>query len=102
MLDRNVMLEWNGPGLPSTQRDPELLRTLITPDGWKMNLGWDGAGELFHLAQDPAEMENQFYREESLSSIQRLTAEFNLWQRSTGDAVLAFDPQAWEQRRRKS
>lgn len=47
-------------------------------------------------------MENRFYREESLSLIERLTAEINLWQRSTGDAVLAFDRQAWEQRRRKS
>ena len=100
--DRNVMLEWNGPGQPGKKRDPELLRAIVTPDGWKMNLGWDGTGELFHLVQDPVEMENRFYREESLSLIERLTAEINLWQRSTGDAVLAFDRQAWEQRRRKS
>ena len=94
--DRNVMLEWNGPPHPGQTSDPELLRTIITPEGWKMNLAPGGIGELFHLKQDPREMVNLFYREESLPTIRRLAAEVNLWQRSTGDALIPFDEQAWK------
>jgi hypothetical protein len=98
---RNVMLEWNGPTRPGQTNAPELLRTIISTEGWKMNMGLAGAGELFHLIHDPREMVNLFYREESLSVIHRLAAEINLWQRSTGDVVVAFDEQAWAQRRRQ-
>jgi arylsulfatase A-like enzyme len=100
--DRNVMLEWNGPPRPGQKGDPELLRTIITPEGWKMNMGLEGTGELFHLINDPREMANLFYREESLGAIHRLAAEINLWQRSTGDAELIFDEQAWKRRRGKT
>jgi arylsulfatase A-like enzyme len=96
--DRNVMLEWNGPPLPGQKSDPELLRTIITPDGWKMNLAPGGIGELFHLASDPAEMVNLFYQQESLGVIRQLAAEINLWQRATGDAMIAFDELGWKGR----
>jgi arylsulfatase A-like enzyme len=96
--ERNVMLEWNGPPLPGQKSDPELLRTIITPQGWKMNLAPAGIGELFHLNNDPAEMVNLFYRQESLGIIHRLAAEINLWQRSTGDTMIPFDEQAWKGR----
>jgi arylsulfatase A-like enzyme len=99
--DRNVMLEWNGPTRPGQTNHPELLRTIITTEGWKMNMGLAGAGELFHLIHDPREMVNLFYREESLPVVRRLAAEINLWQRSTGDVVIPFDEQAWAQRRRQ-
>jgi arylsulfatase A-like enzyme len=99
--DRNVMLEWNGPPRPGQSSDPELLRTIITPEGWKMNLRREGTGELFHLIDDPREMMNLFYREDSLRVIRRLAAEINLWQRSTGDAMVPFDEQAWTLRRRQ-
>ncbi|MGA3323555.1 MAG: sulfatase-like hydrolase/transferase [Terriglobia bacterium] len=99
--DRNVMLEWNGQPQSGQSIDPERLRTIITPEGWKMNMGREGAGELFHLNDDPREMVNLFYREESLRVIRLLTAEVNLWQRSTGDAILPFDEQAWTQWRKK-
>jgi len=97
--DRNVMLEWNGPPRPGQSSDPEVLRTIISPEGWKMNLGHDGTGELFRLVHDPQEMVNLFYRQESLGVIRRLAAEINLWQQSTGDAMIPFDEQAWTQRR---
>jgi arylsulfatase A-like enzyme len=99
--DRNVMLEWNGPPRPGQNNDPELLRTIITPEGWKMNLGPEGTGELFHLIKDPGEMANLFYREGSLNVIRRLAAEIDLWQHSTVDVMIPFDEQAWTQRRRK-
>ena len=53
------------PG-PDRTIDPERLRTIITPEGWKMNMGREGTGELFYLNDDPREMVNLFYREESL------------------------------------
>lgn len=105
MPDRSVLLEWNGTTPPATgedpgwRGDPELTRTIITPRGWKMNLEQHGRGELFHLINDPQEMVNLFYRSESLDVIRRLTAELNLWQRSTGDSQIAFDEAGWNQAR---
>lgn len=95
--DRTVVLEWNGEARSENGIDPEFTRTIITPDGWKMNLERAGRGELFHLVRDPTEMTNLFYRPESLDVIRSLAGELNLWQRSTGDALLHFDEREWKQ-----
>jgi len=95
--ERSVVLEWNSETRSADADDPEFTRTIITPEGWKMNLERHGRGELFHLISDPAEMSNRFYRPESVEVIRRLTGELNLWQHSNGDSLLQFDEREWKQ-----
>jgi len=97
--ERDVIIEFNGPPWPFKTRFTEPLRTVRTGDGWKMTLAEKGEGLLYNLANDPGEMTNLFYFDESLPIIRRLAAEINLWQHATGDPLLRFDPAAWSKRR---
>lgn len=97
--ERDVMVEFNGPPWPYKDKFTQPLRAIRTVDGWKMTLTDGGAGELYNLARDPEERTNLFYHKGSLPIIRELAARINLWQRSTGDKLLPFDPEGWKQRR---
>ncbi len=96
--DQDVIVEWNEAG-PGDVRSSDLLRMMVTPDGWKMSVEADSRGELYNLAVDPRERTNLFYRDESIATIQQLVLRINRWQRSTGDSPLRFDSSRWRQHR---
>ena len=63
------------------------VRTVVTHDGWKLNLGRRGEQELYNLARDPGEAENLFGREGHGPIVDRLSGMIRRWQGRTGDRV---------------
>jgi hypothetical protein len=96
--ERDVVIEWNGAPWPPKEMKAysQPMRAIVTPEGWKMILAPDGYGTLYNLKQDPEERTNLFYRKSSLDLIQMLTHRLHLWQTSTGDTLIPFDPKEWE------
>jgi hypothetical protein len=103
-----VVVVWDGPDdlgnherLPaymSPQQQEELrrrlgtpLRTIVTPEGWKLTVDVEGNGELYNLRQDPAERVNLFGRPEHRALVHSLVERIRLWQRATGDRVAIAD-----------
>ncbi len=107
-----VFIEWNGPntgvtadrmgppnvppelvelaGAPADQiaaafGDP--VRTVVTPDGWKLNCSPLGEHELYHLSDDPLELRNLFWQSSLQPVARRLLERVRAWQKRTGDAV---------------
>ena len=92
-LRRNhAVLEWNtvpgakesSPVLPVTAPNG---RTIVSPDGWKLVLYDSNENMLFDHNRDPLEMENLYYRPESLPVIKRLRRKLTEWQKDTGDRL---------------
>ena len=108
--DCDVFIEWNGGNsgvvgegdgaflVPSALRgavspdqvaeavaDP--VRTVVTPDGWKLNQSRRGDHELYNLTNDPGELSNLYGREDSRPVIADLRERIVQWQQRTGDAV---------------
>jgi arylsulfatase A-like enzyme len=106
-LDEPVVIEWNGPNnglgdvrgsvqipewmtemataerIQAATTDP--VRTVITPDGWKLNCSPLGEHELYHLKEDPGETHNVFW--ENRPVVRRLRELIVRWQVRTGDVV---------------
>ncbi len=61
------------------------VRTVITPDGWKLNCSPRGEHELYSLRDDPYETRNVFGRHRDVA--QRLRDELVAWQEQTKDAA---------------
>ena len=101
--ERDVIVEWNGaPWPPKDMKDhAQPLRTIITPERWKMTLAPEGYGLLYNLKNDPDERTNLFYRNSSLGQIRTLTERIHLWQIATGDTLMPFDEKARESLRQK-
>jgi arylsulfatase A-like enzyme len=62
-------------------------RSLITADGWKLNLFHDDAPELYHLAEDPAELRNLRHDPAHSGRVGELAARLRSWQQANGDTV---------------
>ncbi len=63
------------------------IRTVITPDGWKLNLSEIGEHELFNLKEDPWEIRNLYHQNQYRQIIQKLSGYIEQWQRETEDKV---------------
>jgi len=63
------------------------LRTVVTADGWKLNLCQGDLGELYNLCEDPCEMVNLYARAEYRQVAEELTARIRAWQEQTRDTV---------------
>ncbi len=94
--DNDVFIEWNGADghIPASLGEAEPNqsmvhphRTVITPDGWKLNRYGRGQGELYNLARDPFELENLYHRGEQRGKIADLEERIRAWQEETGDEV---------------
>lgn len=105
----DVFVEWNGDdrffgNLIDTDRYPPYLeglagkdealaaladpiRTIITPDGWKLNWSAREENELFNLHDDPQELENLAYESETQSLIEDLKQRIRGWQKRTSDEI---------------
>jgi len=101
--ERDVIVEWNGAPWPFKEMKDyaQPLRTIVTPEGWKMTLAPEGYGLLYNLKNDPDEGTNLFYRNSSLEVVRTLSERIHLWQLATGDAPMTFDETAWEALRQK-
>ena len=90
----DVFVEWSGEdgharaGLGEAEPNQSMVhpyRTVVTAEGWKLNLYGKGQGELYDLRNDPFELENLFHRSEQAGRIGDLTQRIRMWQKETGD-----------------
>jgi len=63
------------------------IRTIITPEGWKLNYRRSGEHELYDLTEDPGETENLATDDEYADLIEDLYAVIVDWQLRTRDPV---------------
>jgi arylsulfatase len=104
-----VFVEWNGTntgivGEAATHHVPEALadaidpktltrhiadpvRTIIMPDGWKLNLSTLGEHELYNLQADPHERRNLATEGGARGRLASLQARIREWQQATGDTA---------------
>jgi arylsulfatase A-like enzyme len=80
--------------LPDTVTEAEILRALqepvrsiVTPDGWKLNYHCDGGHELYDLDRDPHETENLAGRSEHAERVANLFELILDWQVRTRDRI---------------
>jgi arylsulfatase A-like enzyme len=63
------------------------IRTVVTPDGWKLNWSSMDKSQLFGLEEDPKEKENLFYEEAYAGKVRELQGLIKGWQARTADLV---------------
>jgi arylsulfatase A-like enzyme len=94
----DVFIEWNGRhgrnGPPFTTADDDTRRilalpwrTVICPDGWKLNLNPEDQCELYDLESDPYEQHNRFDDADQQERIADLRARIEAWQARTSDTA---------------
>ncbi len=96
----DVFIEWNPnvrlgsplprsiPGVTDAQIERvrgASIRTVVTPDGWKLNLCDHDKSQLFSLKNDPYETTNLFYDNRYQDIINRLTTKITDWQSRSND-----------------
>jgi arylsulfatase A-like enzyme len=106
----NVFIMWGGPNNGITDRIGEVaipdwmadrapraeieaafrdpVRTVITPDGWKLNYSPLGEHELYNLRQDPGETLNLAGEAGVAGTFNRLTDAIRVWQQTVADPVV--------------
>jgi choline-sulfatase len=80
----HVFIEWN------VGKGPELnaaVRTVVSPDGWKLSLFKGDKSQLFNLKKDPGETTNLFDSGRYQDVIDRLTRRIRQWQQKTKDTI---------------
>ncbi len=82
LKDNDVIVEWNQPDNKEQQ-----WRTIISSDGWKLNLCAHDQCELYDLNSDSCELTNRFNDESQLTRIADLAERIKSWQANTGDTV---------------
>ncbi len=85
LLEREGREPLPEPELRRLMTDP--IRTVITPDGWKLNYRRSGRHELYDLDSDPAETENLAGDPDHRDTVERLSELIFAWQKRTGDPV---------------
>lgn len=65
----------------------ESTRSIVSPDGWKLNLRDTGEHELYQLTRDPLELHNVFGRPENAPVVHQLRTTIAAWQARTADTV---------------
>ncbi len=98
----DVFVEWNpntrlGSALPrsipgiSEQEIERVhdapIRTVVTRDGWKLNLCKHDKSQLFNLQEDPYETTNLFYNSQYKNKVDELSRKIADWQVRTHDRV---------------
>lgn len=94
LADNDVFVEWHGrdghhPGsIGEAEVNRSLAqpwRTVVTAEGWKLNLYERGPGELYDLGADPHELENLYGRQPG--RVAELTERIRCWQERVGDVA---------------
>ncbi len=65
--------------LDATVSDP--VRTVISPDGWKLIYRKSGKHELYNLAENPHETKNLFSLPENTEIINKLISQIKVWKK---------------------
>lgn len=65
----------------------ERIRTVITPNGWKLNWSDVGRSELYDLDRDPLEMRNLYHDPVYADTVARLEQHIRDWQMRTHDML---------------
>jgi arylsulfatase A-like enzyme len=63
------------------------VRTIITPDGWKLNCSPLGYHELYNLKRDPGETRNVVRENAVRDLVQDLFRRILAWQERVGDPI---------------
>lgn len=112
LAENDVFIEWNGPDgrpdrffgqgsahlsepLDETARQAAQewqpvqgpWRSVISADGWKLNLSTTDQCELYNLRADPHELQNRFDDPEQQGRIRDLAGRVRAWQAQMGDHV---------------
>jgi arylsulfatase A-like enzyme len=100
---RDVVIEWNPVTLGNpaalsegmknkaakkannAEESDETIRTILTPNGWKLCLADTDKSQLFNLKDDPGETTNLFDSGKHDGVINQLKRKLQLWQKRTGD-----------------
>ena len=95
----DVFVEWHGTdGWPKRNENPQITadqgarvlgpwRTVITSDGWKLNLSPVDQCELYDLNNDPFEQRNLFDEPGERARVRDLAGRIRAWQRRTADTA---------------
>ena len=100
---KDVFVEWNPQNVPWERDAPDSvkgasraerrraasahIRTVVTPEGWKLCWSDQDKSQLFNLRDDPGETHNPFYSGQLRSVISSLMEKIQRWQEATGDSV---------------
>ncbi|HUW19543.1 MAG TPA: sulfatase-like hydrolase/transferase [Sedimentisphaerales bacterium] len=88
----HVFIEWN---VGTEQELSAPVRTVVSPDGWKLSLFKGDNSQLFNLNEDPGETRNLFDSGRHKDVINRLTEKIRRWQKKTADTLpTSFDTNA--------
>lgn len=100
LKDNDVIVHWNAPPQPPARPKPEGYsgdqldiignqnwRTLITADGWKLNLCATDRNELHDLNEDPYEQRNRIDDPACRARRDRMIEQVLAWQKAHGDTV---------------
>jgi arylsulfatase A-like enzyme len=82
LTPRDAVVMWN-----DRENTADDGRSLITADGWKLNLFRDDEPELYHLTADPAELKNLGREAAARGRIAELSERLREWQRTQGDPL---------------
>ena len=63
------------------------IRTVVSPDGWKLCLAAGDKSQLFNLNGDPGETNNLYYSGKHRDVIERLTSRIHKWQKKVADTL---------------
>ncbi len=90
MLTKDPLPEWltelaTKEQLSAAMQDP--VRTVVTPEGWKLNLSTVGDHELYNLHDDPLETDNLAKDLRQLGRMRELAERIYQWQQQVDDAV---------------
>jgi hypothetical protein len=80
----HVFIEWN-VGLGEELNVP--VRTVVSPDGWKLSLFKGDKNQLFNLNKDLGETTNLFDSGRHQDVIERLSSRIRQWQKKTKDTL---------------
>ncbi|MHC4572936.1 MAG: sulfatase-like hydrolase/transferase [Planctomycetota bacterium] len=80
----HVFIEWN---VGTVQELNAPVRTVVSPDGWKLSLFKGDKSQLFNLNKDPGETKNLFDSGRHQDVINQLSARIRRWQKKTKDTI---------------
>lgn len=89
---RDVFVEWTSPAVAGAWHEEQLphdepVRTVITPEGWKLNRRRHDVNELFNLRSDPNELDNLSDRDGYRKQEVELARRIDDWKRRTDDGI---------------
>jgi arylsulfatase A-like enzyme len=94
-LKREPRPEWmrafgNSREIMEAVEDP--VRTVITPDGWKLNFSPRGEHEMYDMCDDPGETRNLAREAGYRGKLDDLRYRIKQWQKATGDLSATWSP----------